>query len=73
MELGEKRDRVLKRWHALVIYLTDNGAIEVAHDIEELDELHDLVERGPSFYSILSIIVTLNVILAHTVEQAARE
>ena len=41
-----------KRWKAIIWYRTDAGLIHVAHEIEELEELHDIVECGPSFYAI---------------------
>lgn len=40
------------RWWATIHYRTENGIIEVDHMIEELDMLHDIVERGPDFYAI---------------------
>jgi hypothetical protein len=42
----------LIRWHAVVHYRTENGAIDVEHDLEELGELHDLIERGPHWDTI---------------------
>jgi hypothetical protein len=35
------------RWIATVYYRSASGIIDVQHDMLELDELHDLVERGP--------------------------
>lgn len=46
------------RWNAVVEYRTENGLTDVTHDIEELDELHDLVERGPDWDSIERIVIT---------------
>ncbi len=43
---------VPKRWTAIVYYRTDAGLIDVEHQIEELDMLHMLIERGPDFYAI---------------------
>lgn len=43
---------VPQRWTATVWYRTDAGLIDVAHTFEELDMLHNLVERGPDFYAI---------------------
>lgn len=40
------------RWTATVYYRTDAGLVDVEHLIEELDMLHDLVERGPDFHTI---------------------
>jgi hypothetical protein len=43
---------VPERWTAVVWYRTDAGLIDVEHQIEELDMLHDLVESGPDFHTI---------------------
>lgn len=47
------------RWHAVITYLTQHGANMVEHDIEELEDLQDIVERGPSWNTIEKIEVTL--------------
>ncbi len=48
------------RWRATVWYQTEFGLIDVVHDIEELDMLQDLVERGPDFYTIDRIEIVIN-------------
>ena len=40
------------RWTADVFYKTETGLVDVRHDLEELHELHDLVERGPHWDTI---------------------
>lgn len=40
------------RWIATVYYRTQAGLVDVQHDIEELFELQDLVERGPNWDAI---------------------
>jgi hypothetical protein len=45
------------RWHATVYYRTDSGTVEVEHDLQELYELHDLVEHGPHWDTIERIVV----------------
>lgn len=63
----------MKRWHAVVWYLSDNGPIDVHHDFEELDELHDLIERGPTWEALDRIeIKYARDIPKITVEQAAK-
>ncbi len=47
------------RWHAVITYRTEAGPLSVEHDFEELEGLHDIVERGPSWDCIADIIVTL--------------
>lgn len=49
----------VKRWCAIVTYRSDNGPVDVQHDIEELDEIADLVEAGPDWGAISSIHITL--------------
>ena len=49
------------RWIAVVTYRSQElGDIEVQHHFEELEELHDIVERGPDWNAIRDIKVTLN-------------
>jgi hypothetical protein len=52
----------LIRWHAAVTYRTDSsGPVDVHHELEELEELHHLVERGPHWDTIEKIeIVRVN-------------
>ena len=47
------------RWLAVVSYRTADGELPVEHHIEELQELHDLIELGPDWNSISEIKVTL--------------
>jgi hypothetical protein len=48
------------RWHVIIRYHSDHGFRDIERDIEELDELHDLVEGGPSWYAIKGIVITHN-------------
>lgn len=48
-----------KRWLMSIIYRTDNGPVVVDYEIEELDEIADIVERGPDWNAILDISVQL--------------
>lgn len=47
------------RWIADVTYASTAGDVDVRHHIEELDELQDLIERGPDWHCIKDIRVTL--------------
>ncbi len=47
------------RWTAVLTYRGENGPIEVMHDIEEIEELHDIVDRGPDWNTLIDIRVTL--------------
>ena len=67
-------DERLIRWRAVVHYRTENGVLDVEHDLEELGELHDLVELGPHGDTIARIeVLRVNQCTATdlTVEQAA--
>lgn len=48
------------RWKAVIYYRTDNGSVDVEHGIEELEELQDIVERGPDWNTVERIVVTLD-------------
>jgi hypothetical protein len=45
------------RWVAIVAYRAEGGPIEVDHHLEELQ---DLIERGPNWNTIETIVVRLN-------------
>ena len=51
-------DNLMCRWSATVTYRTEAGPNKVTHDIEELDDLHELVERGPHFDTVERIVIT---------------
>lgn len=66
------------RWTATVTYLGDDGPVDVPHDLTEIADLHDLVERGPDWRAITEIrIVPHETYLAAvprvTVEQSRAE
>lgn len=52
-------DRPTPRWRVTVVYRTDTGPLDVTHYIEELDELHNLIELGPNWNTIEQITVVL--------------
>ena len=51
---------VLHRWKAVITYRSDTSYIKRNVSFEEIEELHDIVEKGPNFYTIESIVITLN-------------
>ena len=62
------------RWHVVLRYRCDTGILDIDYDIEELDQLPSLVERGPDWNCLVDCVVTLNRTSMPdlTVEQAAR-
>jgi len=48
----------MTRWHAVVMYRTDNGPITVEHDLLEVGDLAPLIERGPHWDTIIGIHIT---------------
>jgi hypothetical protein len=61
------------RWHAVTYYRTEKGTVPVEHDLEEVAELHDLIELGPHWDTIEKIeVFRINHITAEdlTVERA---
>ena len=49
------------RWMATILYRSErNGIIPQVHFFEEIEDLHDIVERGHSFYAIERITITIN-------------
>lgn len=62
------------RWKAVAEYRSRAGIVDVEHAIEELDELHDLIERGPDWNTLIKITVTFARPVSDllTIEEAAR-
>ncbi|WP_046901060.1 hypothetical protein [Gluconobacter oxydans] len=54
-DVMDRPDTTFVRWIARVFYRSENGLIDVQHDMEELEELQDLIERGPSWDAIEKI------------------
>jgi len=48
-----------ERWTATLWYRAAHGLVEVAVHFEELEELHDIVERGPDWNTLDRIEVRL--------------
>jgi hypothetical protein len=52
---------MVSRWQMSVTYRGgDAGPIVVEYDIEELFEIHDLIERGPDWNTVMNINIKLN-------------
>lgn len=47
------------RWRAIATYRSSNGPVDVIHEFDELEELHDLIERGPDWNALQDIRITL--------------
>ncbi len=63
------------RWAATAHYRADSGLIDVTHDLDEIADLHDLVERGPHWDTIDQIVIVRAAAgepLTLTLEQAER-
>jgi len=60
------------RWTAKVTYHTDAGLLVVPFDFDEIADLDEMIERGPSFATVESIIIRYTLANeALTVEAAA--
>ncbi len=52
---------MVSRWQMSVTYRGgDAGPIVVEYDIEELFEIHDLIERGPDWNTVMNVDIKLN-------------
>ena len=47
-----------KRWTAVAEYRTEHGVVDVHHDIDEIDELQDILERGPHWGALVKCTIT---------------
>lgn len=52
--------RIGARWHAVLTYRTETGPLDVHHDIEEIENLQGIVERGPDWRTLIDARITLN-------------
>lgn len=70
----DRPETTLVRWIARVIYRTESGLVDVQHDMEELEELQDHVERGPHWDAIEKIEIRRAIPSGEliTVEEARR-
>lgn len=68
-------DTTYVRWIARVFYRSESGLVDVQHDMEELEELQDLVERGANWDCIERIEIRLATPcdLYMTIERAMRK
>lgn len=48
------------RWVVVITYNSKEGPIDVQYQIEELFELHNIIERGPRFSTVEKIEIRLN-------------
>jgi hypothetical protein len=51
----EMVDRI--RWRAVIRYRRDAGSVSAEHFLEEIEDLHDLVEHGPHWDTVEKIEV----------------
>src|SRR5690606_12655149 len=49
-----------KRWKAVIEYRTAEGAQSVEHYLEEISDLHLIIEHGPDWNFLIRRAVTLN-------------
>lgn len=49
-----------RRWRACVTYRRAEGLHDVVYHAEEIADVHELIEQGPSFSTIERIEITLN-------------
>lgn len=48
----------LPRWQVRITYRTKKGPLDIDHDVEEISEVHDLVEHGPHWDTIIGVYIT---------------
>lgn len=64
----------LLRWNVTITYRTDRGPMDVDHSVAEFEEIHDLIERGPSFEAIERVVATYAFgVIPKTIEQCEAE
>lgn len=66
----------MNRWHVVAWYRSAMGLIDVHHHIEEIEDLHDLIERGPSWQALEKIEITycaMPHVAGITIEEAEKQ
>jgi len=48
-----------KRWKAVIEYRHENGPINIEHHFEEITDLHNIIEHGPDWNTLIKCTVTL--------------
>jgi hypothetical protein len=61
------------RWRAVAWYRTDAGPLDVEHHLDEIEELAEIVERGPSFGALEKVEIFYNWGRGQTIEQCDGE
>ncbi|RLP22751.1 hypothetical protein [Mesorhizobium sp. YM1C-6-2] len=49
-----------KRWKAVLEYQHENGPISIEYFLEEISELHLIIEHGPDWNTLIRCTVTLS-------------
>lgn len=47
-----------KRWKADIVYRTESGPLDITHYVNEIAEVHDLIECGPHWDCLVSCTIT---------------
>jgi hypothetical protein len=61
------------RWRAVAWYRTDAGLLDVEHHLDEIEELSEIVERGPSFGALEKVEIFYNWGDGKTIERCEAE
>ena len=48
------------RWIVTIVYRGDLGLIDVEHHVEEIADVHDMIERGPDWNCLERVEIKLN-------------
>lgn len=49
----------MKRWSVTLFYRFNLGLVDVTHEVEELEEIQELVERGPDWNALDRVEIRL--------------
>lgn len=58
--VGKRQEPQALRWKVTLIYRSECGPVDVTHEVEELSEIEDLVERGPDWNTLIRGSFVLN-------------
>lgn len=71
-EAEEVEEKII-RWRAVVTYRREAGPTTVEYPLEEIGDLHYLIERGPHWDCIVSIVINIIPMIENLTVEAAEK
>lgn len=59
MNKNAAKNAPVMRWQVTIWYRSELGSLDVQHAVDEIEEVHDLVEAGPDWNTVEKIEIVL--------------